>query len=745
MGILNLNILRYIKLCLKYWYLFVISILIFGGIATTYILLRQPTSEVVAQLMLKDDAPNAGILTSQLSANLPLGDMFGSSSTDNETMVLASHSVFLGTVKDLGLNVSYTERMYPMIWYQTPLNSAVKLEAQEGIADTIRVSLRFDVVPLANGNVDVKVKYRRKNLAELENKSFPVEIKTSYGDFTLLKTPYFDTTKANKFRIMFGSYDAAAESCAKAVKIYAPDRKTDFIDMSMITPDPKFGKLFLNTLISNYVRVSNLFKLEKNRQSLEIVNDRLSSISGELMKVETDMESFKTKNDITDVDVDASYLIGKTGSLEGSLLETSTRYDVLKKTKDFISAPENKYSLIPDVGVSQIDRYNSLILSRISLLNTAKSNNNALKHLEQQIDAVRDNVIESVNQLMKSTAISLDELKREEKKVKSKIDQIPSLEREYVSLKRDNMLLQQIYLFLLQQREEINMTMVTTSLPAQVIDAPHEIVLSKSLTPVKAGFMGAFFGALLVAAYVLLVLMRKYPVTASSEIENSMKAPRFHHIGAFDDNGTIMALADSQASEDLRFLRTEVQSALKSCSGNVVAVTSVNAGEGKTTVAVNLAISLALTGKRVALVDSDLRSPHVASVLGIPVSGNHLEKYLRGIEASAPTLEEYAIDRYSTLNAACVASPVKNASDVLATDKYAKFVSDLSSGYDYVVIDTANIKGYSDIYYVTDVADVTLVVCRNGYISLKDVDMLNNLFSEGKLKRMAIVENDFTK
>lgn len=741
-NLLNLNILRYIRLCIRYWYLFVIGVLIFGGLALTYALVKQPTSEVVAQLMLKDDAPNAGILSSQMANSFGFGDMFGSSSTDNEVAVLSSHSVFVGTAKDLNLNISYSERMYPMVWYSTPLTSALKLVPQEGISDTITVSLKFDILPLDNGNFDILVKWKRKIIAEIENQSLPAKINTMFGEFSLIKTPYYETTEANKFRILFGSYNAAAENFAKLVKIFAPDRKTDFIDLSFVTPDPKFGKLVLNTLIANYIKVSNLYREDRNQQSLDLVNQRLSTLMEDLVKSEADIENFKKSNDITDVEADASYLMGKSSSLEGALLETNTRYEVLNMTKNFLSNPENKYSLIPDVGISQTDNYNSLILSRMSLLNSATPNNKSVKHIEQQIDALRENVIASVNQLIKNTSISLEDLKKENSRIKTKIGKIPAIEREYVTLSRDNMLQQQIYLFLLQQREEINMNMATKSLPAQVIDAPHTLVTSGGLKPIIAAVIGSFFGCVLAAAYVLLIIMRKSPVSSSSEIKNNLNAPILHHVSAFSSTSPLIAATDEIAAEDIRFLRSEVQTALKSCDGNVVAVTSVNSGEGKTMVATNLAASLALTNKRVALVDSNLRSPQIVSLLGLSGGGDYVVSNIREYSSSIK-LNSYPVDKYSNLDVACVSTPVPNASDLLATDNYSKFVSQLSSEYDYVVIDSSRIKDYSDINYITDVADITLVVCRKGYTSLKDVDLLNRIYEDGKLKRMAIVENDF--
>lgn len=742
LNILNLNILRYLKLCIRYWYLFAISILIFGGLALTYSLVKQPMSEVVAQLMLKDDAPSAGILSSQLASGLGLGDMFGSSSTDNETAVLSSHSVFLGAAKDLDLNIKYSERMYPMVWYAAPFTSALKLVPQEGIADTISVSLKFDVVPLDNGNVDILVKWKYKTLVELGNQSLPTKINTIFGEFSLLKTPYFDTTKADKFRIIFSSYNAAAEGYAKIVKIYAPDRKTDFIDLSFVTPDPKFGKLLLNTLIANYIRISNIYRQDRNQQSLNLVNDRLATLMGDLIKSEEDLENFKKENEITNVEADATYLIDKTTTIEGALLEESTKYEVLKLTKDFLSNPENKYSLIPDLGISQVESYNELILQRMSLLNSAKPNNSSVKNLDKQIDALRENVIESVNQLIKNTAVSLEDLKKENNKTKSKIGKIPSIEREFVSLSRDNMLQQQIYLFLLQQREEINMNIATKSLPAQVIDAPHTLVLSGGIKPLVAVFLGSFFGFILAAAYVLFIIMKKSPVSSSSEIKNNLKAPLLYHISAFSSRNPLIAQTDENAAEDIRFLRSEIQTALKACDGNVVAVTSVNSGEGKTTIATNLAASLALTGKRVALVDSNLRTPNVVSLLGLSNSIDYVASYVRG-SLTPVKLDTYQVDKYSNLDVACISTPIPNASDIFASDNYSKFVSMLSSEYDYVVIDTSCIKGYSDINYITDIADITLVVCRNGYTSLQDIDFLNELFADGKLKRMAIIENDF--
>ncbi len=750
---INFNILKYVIQCLRSWRLFAVCILVCVAMAGALSVVQSPKSQVMAQLLLKDDVGAGGsMMLGEIARSFSLGDMFGgSSTTDNEALVLSSHAVMIGTVKDLGLNINYSQRRFGIKWEKMPLNSPFRLIAPAGIADTISTSLVFRVKRLDSGKIDVKVKKKRDIIAEAENTALPATVNTPYGKFIIDKTEYFDTDKATNFMIQYSSYSAAAQSLMKLIKIYVPDRKTDFIDLTLVTTDPKYGIMVLDRLIDNYVDVSNLYKYGRTSQTLKLVDDRLATLSRDMLDSEKNLEKFKTDNKLTDVEVDAQYLISKTGSLEASLLEAQTNYELIKLTKDFISNPENKYSLVPELITGQsngsesglIASYNRMILERMELLNSAKTSSTTVRQLDEQIDALRDNIVSSVDRMYVNASVALRDIKNEDGRTKSRISELPALERQYLTLKRDNMLQEQMYLFLLQQREELNMNINATTYPAQVVDAPYVLAEQPGLTRMMLLVLGAFLGFMFAALYVFLFRMKKSPVVSASEINSILDAPRLSSIRLDSDRSEALAITgDGKNSETFRQLRSDVQFALNSCDGKVVAVSSMNDSEGKTFVAVNLAASLAAIGKRTLLVDASLRAPQVAACLGIANPAPALADYvLSSANTSDISIVPVKVAGRFTLDVVTASRKDVNASDIVASDRFAALITAIKEDYDYVVIDSSTIKGHSDIYHVTDVADITLIVCKVNVVSPDDIEQINTLYSDGRLKRVAVVEN----
>lgn len=758
---LAFNPVKFIKLCFKYWPVFVLSVILCTGLAYLYTKIKTPVVDVEAQLMLKEDVGTSGsMIMGEIARSFSLGDMFGgSSSTDNEANVLRSHTVFLQTAKALDLNETYLQKLYGFKWRPMQLTSPVRIIAPAEMPDTLTTTLIFNLKRNENGKYDINLKKKRKVLAEAEGLSMPFNFKTPYGTFAFDYTSKEAVEQAkdiDHMRILYSSYAAAAESYASLVKIFVPDRKSDFIGLSVQVINPKFGEALLDTIIEKYTNVGNDYKVERSKQSLALVNERLSSLSQELTQSEAALEKFKKDNNITDVEIDAQYLITKTGEIESSLLQAQTEYEVVKLTRDFINNPENNYSLIPELyvnvgkgasqggeGSSQIAQYNQLILKRMELLTTAKPTSNPVKQIDEQIDALRRNIISSVNRAYENSSVQLRDLKSENSRTQSKIGTLPTLERQYINIKRDNLLQEQLYLFLLQQREELNMSLTSRSLPAQVIDKAHAITMPSGLTPTIIVLAGAFLGLLFAMAYVFFFKMRKAAISSESEFRNSMKAPIIGSLKS-DKNATL-ALAldnDNPNSENLRQLRTDVENALRGCDGNIIAVTSMHPQEGKSFVAVNLAASLAKIGKNVLIVDTALRNPAVAQTLGLSPAAS-LEAYVMQTDNSPVEIQTVNIDKKHTLDVITADVTDANAADIIGADDTIALFKSLKDKYDYIIIDASPITGCSEIGYVTDIADVTMIVCRAKKVSSLDIEKINEAYTQGRYKRIAILANSF--
>lgn len=383
----------------SYWWLFLLSVIGCCAMAFVYSMVKLPQYSIKANVLVSEEETDGTSMSRILSGSL----FGGSSSVDDEQIIMSSHTVLLQTVKDLGLNKSFVLKK-GMFDKSVPFKDApVDVTYAPAINDTLSNSILFKIWVDEKENVKIEAESRRKTIAKANNQHFPFTLKTIYGDFVFNKTEYFEPGESFKESLYLSSYAAAAESLALNVDIDIPNKKANFIELSMEDANVPRSIAILNTIIDNYNKKGVEDKQLKGYKTSEFLDKRISLLANELEMSEKDIEVYKKENGITDVRAEATYLMGRKGTLEAELLTAETENEVLRLTRDFVANPSNKYALIPLSGMdlngqqsavtSAINKYNDLVLSRMKIENNAKSNNASLKVLNDQIDAMRDNII----------------------------------------------------------------------------------------------------------------------------------------------------------------------------------------------------------------------------------------------------------------------------------------------------------------------------------------------------------------
>lgn len=711
-------------------------------LAGAYLYMRTDRAEVLAQLMLPPETNTGGLMPyMEMASALSLDGMFGGSSTDNEIAVITSHTVFERTARDLGLNVTYLQSRYPMKWYGAYEESQLKLTTLPSIPDTIGVSLKFDINPNSDGTFDIVCKYKRRKLADIDNAELPVTLETAYGPFTISKTENYGMAPVRKFRIFFSSYNAAAYNYTQHVQVFAPSKKTDFVDLSYVTDDAIFGKKLLNKIIDNYNLIGNQYRDDNSTRTLDFVNKRLATLETELAKAETQLTDFKKSHDIVEPEIDITTVVGKENTLDAQIFAAQTDLEIIKMAKDFLSNPENKYALLPSVpgAGAEMSAYNDLIIKRMKLVTSAKDNNPVLLNLNNQIDALRENIIVSVDRSYENLSTRLASLRRENSGNETRKGSVPDLQQEYVSLGRDAYLLQQLYMLLLKQREEAEMNLMKTSLSMFTVDAPYVVPKPMGLSKMKvlavAGFLGLCLGALL----VFLMKLPKAPLTTAKQIEEICNLSVLGNVECERGDDAGIVPADSKAAESLRMLRSNAMLALSPIEGNKILITSVTNAEGATFVAANLALAFSKAGYRTALVEANMRTPRLRELFKADKTQPTLAQIVGEGEAYAPSFSD------GQPAVVCAGSYSGNPADLLGSEAMTKFLQKLSEECDYVLVDTTHLRGYSDVFALADDADLTLVVAKTGVVTPDEIKYLNGVYEEGRLPRLACVINSVEK
>lgn len=723
------------------WYVFVISIVICVGLAFLYSRISNPKYLV-----------KANVLVAQ--ANDPMSEMAGGLGSlltgsggyvDDEVFVVSSHTVLrevikknelnrLHYVKD-GLRNVFAYKDYPVDVYCDP-----------SIPDTLKVGIEFKIVVNDNEKVDVKAKVKGDVIGESEDATFPVTLDTPYGKFILNKTKYLPKGEKVKSTVYFYSFNDAAEDLAKELVIDIASRKSNVITLDIETTCIPYAKDVLNNIIEEYNNRGVLDKNIRNTKTLEFIDSRLALLSGDLTESEASIESYKKGQGITDVGVEASYQMSKRGLLESEIIKTETQLKVIQLIKEFLNDPTHKHDLVPATltdpeNQGPLNAYNELLLKRIELSQNSRQGNPVLIALDEQIDAMRRNVISSVDRAHESTLIALREQRDEMSAAEAKLGNIPTQEREFRDIKRQQAIKEQLYIFLLQRREETSMLLANSQPKGQVVDEAYALNEPVSMsTPMKL-ILGFFLGIILAIAYIYVRKLLRNKFDTREELESLINAPILGEVCTTDRQETLIVRngGSNSAAELFRLIRTNLQFILGSKENNVILVTSTISGEGKSFVSINLASSLALLGKRVLLMGLDIRNPKLQEYLNI----NPGPGFTDYIANSSVKLDD--IIRHSTqvkgLDIITSGPVPPNPAELLADNRVDELFDQLRQMYDYIVLDTAPVGMVSDTFSLVRVSDATVYVCRAKYSTMREVNFINDIYHDYRMKKLSVVVN----
>ncbi len=723
------------------WYYFVISVIVCVGAAYLYSKVKKPEYSVKANVLIAQENSNPMAEMGGLSS------LFGTSgNVDDEVFVLTSHSLYRDVVKELGLNARHVVKkgfLNSVFSYPT---FPVDLKADPALLDTLTVGIAAKINVGEDGLADVTLKVKRSVIGEVEDSKLPVTIETPYGAFTVVKTPTFPNGEEVSTKIQLSGYSAAAEDLALDIASDIPNRHTNVILLNINTVNTQYGKDVLNELIKKY---NERGIGEKNAQSLkdaQFLDSRIALLTDDLSSTEENIQNYKQSNNIIDVEAEASYQTSKRGRLESALLEAETRLEILKFTRDFITDPANAYNLVPstaDNSTTQaaITAYNEVVLRRMGLLNNAKANNTALRQLTEQIDAMRANINTSVEKAYQSAQIRVRDLKNEMGATEGTLGKIPAQERQFLNLKRQQAVKQQLYLFLLQRREETAMLLANAVPKGIIVDEAYALNEPIGMGRFAILLIGLFVGLLLPPLWMYIQKLTRNKFDTREEVEQLTSVPIIGEMSV-DRSGDHLVVStnnNSSAAELFRLIRSNVMFILNNPNDKVMMVTSNTSGEGKSFISINLAASFALLGKKVLLIGMDIRNPRLGEYLNLR-SKFGLTQYLASPEVK---IDDIILRSPLTANLDVIlAGPVPpNPAELLISTKVSNMVAELRKQYDYIILDTAPVGMVSDTFTLDRLSDATIFVCRAGYTPISDMRYLNEIHRQGRLKKLSLIVN----
>src|SRR6218665_135466 len=438
---------------LYHWKWFVLSVIVCLFIGRYYIKRQTPYYEVNATILIKDDS-KSGI--SELTAFEDLSLLKKNKNIDNEIEILKSRTLMLQVVRELNLNLSYyiKERHLENELYKS---SPVQMSFVPGDSSYLSKYASFYLV------LESRTRYQLKNDNDEEIGRYDIGQAVSHKDlgrFIISTTSAFNDWYIGKhLRIIVEPAITVADSYRSAVQIYPVNKSSGVLMLSLQSPNIDKACNIIDNLIKQHNADAIADKNQVSKNTATFINERIQFISNELALVETEAETFKTKNRLTDVESEAKIYLQTGSENEMSQLDATTQVRILEFMNDYIKKHDQPADLIPaNIGLSdpsiagQINDYNRLVLERNRMLKNAGSKNPAVEGLESQINSIRRGIRESLANLQNTLDIKASEIARKESQIISKIGKVPRYEREYRSIQRQQQIKEALYLYLLQKR-----------------------------------------------------------------------------------------------------------------------------------------------------------------------------------------------------------------------------------------------------------------------------------------------------
>lgn len=724
--------MRYVR----YLPLFILSVSIALIIAYAYLRYSTPLYSARATVLIK----------SNQSATAGLGKEFdevyftgGRGNVTNEIEILKSLTLAKRVAASLGLQKKYYVKG----------NIKTTLNYPDGPVSLDIVKLTDSTKPLAfEINVVNENEFTYVNAPTVKYR-FGQLLDQPGGKFIIQKNPSLFTNLQYKEHILtWEPLESAAFNLMGGLGVAAVKEQSNILAVTYLGTHPQLGKDILNQLMEEYSKQNVEDKNQTAARTVSFVNERLNLITRELGDVEKDLQKYKQQHEVINLESQSQLYLSTQTELDKQISQLEVQKHIIGYLQEYMGNEHNNYQVVPtslgieDVTLKElIGQYNEVQLKREAQLRTTTPNNLTVKIMDGQLEKLRNNILENLNNVKRTFDLQISSLSQKNKQYNSRISSVPIKEKELLEITRQQGIKQSLYLFLLQKREETAISLAATVSNSQVVDAAIGSNMPVLPNPKNVKMLAVFLGLLIPVGFIYIRELLNDKIVSRPDITKITDAPIYGEIGHSHNKGTLLVRKNNRdvITEQFRMIRSNIQYMVNNTSNPVILVTSTFSGEGKSFVSVNTGAVIALAGKKTVVLEMDIRKPKISQNLELS-RAKGISNFLVGnvpVESLAQPVPD--IDNLYVIS--CGPIP-PNPSELLLNEKLAELFDYVKKAFDVVIVDTAPVGLVSDAFTLGKYADSTLYIVRMGYTLKKQMNFIEELYKTSKLPRVGLLVND---
>ena len=752
--------------CFAKWRWFALSLLLLLSIAIYKVVTTHPTYSRYTDILIKSG--EQGNMGDQMEKFASMGAFRGNTTVYNEIHAVQSPANVYEVVRRLNLDMNYecdgTFHKKVLYGNSLPVKATICDIPENAYAAFNMVlhpdgSYTLDNFEYAYGEemeIDPDISVKGKLATNGESSD---TIKTPIGRIHIVPSVSYHPVEED-FKIYVTRYGlhGTAASYGAMLSFALKDKDADVITISMTDKSTQRAEDVLNTVIEVY---NERWVADKNKiatSTSEFINARLSDIARELENVDSIISTYKSRNLLPDVQAATSMYMNKNQKINSQIIDLNNELAITRYIQRYLTDNATKNQVLPAIQINnanisaQIVEYNRSMLQRNNLVASSSIENPLVKDLDDALSSMRSAIITSVNNQINALTTQIQVLEREERQTTERIAQNPTQSKFLVSEGRNQTVKEQLYLFLLQKREENELSKAFTAYNTRVITPPTGALRPVGPASKKIILIALVIGIMLPIGLILLIEFMDTKIHGRKELETTnipiigeiplayRKKRRLpwrkqsgEKLKVVVENGN-----RNNINEAFRILRTNIEFITKDSDKRSLIITSFNPGSGKSFITMNIGVTLALKGKKVLLIDGDMRHASLSTYVNSPKVG--LSNYLAGITEN---IDECIVNNheYKNLHILPTGTIPPNPTELLEDKLFPQLIAAMREKYDYVIIDCPPIDIVADASIIEKNVDRTIFIVRSGLLEKSMIPELSNIYSSNRFKNMSLILN----